>query len=42
MRFKKSKVYESIFTPIIIGIIVGYIAAIMGVGGAFILVPAMI
>ena len=42
MRFKKSKLYESIFTPIIIGLIVGYIAAIMGIGGAFILVPAMI
>ncbi len=42
MRFKKSKVYESAFTPIIIGLIVGYIAAIMGIGGAFILVPAMI
>ena len=42
MRFKKSKVYESVFTPIIIGLIVGYIAAIMGIGGAFILVPAMI
>ena len=42
MRFKKSKLYESIFTPIIIGLIVGFIAAIMGVGGAFILVPAMI
>ena len=42
MRFKKSKLYESVFTPIIIGLIVGFIAAIMGVGGAFILVPAMI
>ncbi len=42
MRFKKSKLYESIFTPIIIGLIVGYLAAIMGIGGAFILVPAMI
>ena len=42
MRFKKSQLYESAFTPIIIGVIVGYIAAIMGVGGAFILVPAMI
>ena len=42
MRFKKSKLYESIFTPIIIGLLVGYIAAIMGIGGAFILVPAMI
>ena len=42
MRFKKSKLYESVFTPIIIGLIVGFIAAIMGIGGAFILVPAMI
>ena len=42
MRFKKSKLYESAFTPIIMGFIVGYIAAILGVGGAFILVPAMI
>ena len=42
MRFPKSKLYESIFTPIFIGLIVGFIAAIMGIGGAFILVPAMI
>ena len=42
IRFKKSKLYESAFTPIIIGLIVGFIAAIMGIGGAFILVPAMI
>ncbi len=42
MRFPKSKLYESIFTPIIIGLIVGFIASIMGIGGAFILVPAMI
>ena len=42
MRFPKSKLYESAFTPIIIGLFVGFIAAIMGIGGAFILVPAMI
>ena len=42
MKFKKSKLYESAFTPIIIGLFVGFIAAIMGIGGAFILVPAMI
>ena len=42
MRFPKSKLYESIFTPIVIGFFVGFIAAIMGIGGAFILVPAMI
>jgi uncharacterized membrane protein YfcA len=42
MRFPKSKLYESAFTPIFIGLMVGFIAAIMGIGGAFILVPAMI
>ena len=42
MRFPKSKLYESIFTPILIGLVVGFIAAIMGIGGAFILVLAMI
>jgi len=42
MRFPKSKLYESAFTPITIGLIVGFLAAIMGIGGAFILVPAMI
>ena len=42
IKFKKSKLYESAFTPIIIGLLVGFIAAIMGIGGAFILVPAMI
>ena len=42
MRFHKSKLYESAFTPILRGLTVGFIAAIMGIGGAFILVPAMI
>jgi len=42
MRFKKSQVYESALVPIFLGVIVGYVAAIMGVGGAFLMVPAMI
>ena len=42
MRFKTSHVYESALVPIILGIIVGFVAAIMGVGGAFLMVPAMI
>jgi len=42
MRFKKSQVYESALAPIVLGLIVGFIASIMGVGGAFLLVPAMI
>ena len=42
LRFKKSGLYESAFTPILLGIIVGFIAALIGVGGAFLMVPAMI
>jgi uncharacterized membrane protein YfcA len=42
MKFKKSQLYESALTPIVLGLIVGFIASIMGVGGAFLLVPAMI
>jgi uncharacterized membrane protein len=42
MRFKASKVYESALVPIVLGLFVGFIAAIMGVGGAFLMVPAMI
>ncbi len=42
MRFSKSKLYESALTPIILGFIVGIFASIMGIGGAFLMVPAMI
>ena len=42
MKFRKSRVYESALVPIILGLFVGFIAAIMGVGGAFIMIPAMI
>jgi len=42
MRFKSSKLYISAIPPVIIGMIVGILAAIMGVGGGFIMVPAMI
>ena len=42
LRFKKSGLYESAFTPILLGILVGFIAALIGVGGAFLMVPAMI
>ena len=42
MRFHKSKLYESAFTPIVLGLVVGFVAAMMGIGGAFLMVPAMI
>ena len=42
MRFKHSKLYISAIPPLLIGTFVGVLAAIMGVGGGFIMVPAMI
>ena len=42
MRFKQSQVYESALVPIILGLFVGFVSAMMGVGGAFLMVPAMI
>tara|TARA_X000000368_G_scaffold164282_1_gene129541 strand:- start:766 stop:1680 length:915 start_codon:yes stop_codon:yes gene_type:complete len=41
-RFRKSKLYISVLLPLLIGIIVGILAALMGTGGGFIIVPAMI
>lgn len=42
MRFRASNLYISAIPPILIGMMVGVLAAIMGVGGGFIMVPAMI
>jgi uncharacterized membrane protein YfcA len=42
IRFSKSKLYESALTPIVLGFFVGLFASIMGIGGAFLMVPAMI
>jgi uncharacterized membrane protein YfcA len=42
MRFRRSKLYISIFPPLVLGLIVGVLTAVMGVGGGFILIPAMI
>ncbi|MEM7057158.1 MAG: sulfite exporter TauE/SafE family protein [Pseudomonadota bacterium] len=42
MKFTESKLYISAIPPFGIGMLVGTLAAIMGVGGGFIMVPAMI
>ncbi|MEE8505189.1 MAG: sulfite exporter TauE/SafE family protein [Kiloniellales bacterium] len=42
MRFRRSKLYISALLPFTIGFFVGVLSAIMGVGGGFIMVPAMI
>ncbi|MBK0328649.1 sulfite exporter TauE/SafE family protein [Rhodobacteraceae bacterium F11138] len=42
MRFRTSGLYISVIPPLGVGVLVGVLAAIMGVGGGFIMVPAMI
>lgn len=42
VRFRRSQLYISVLLPIAMGLVVGLLVAIMGVGGGFILVPAMI
>lgn len=42
MRFHRSKLYISAIPPFLIGAFVGFLAAIMGVGGGFVMVPALI
>jgi uncharacterized membrane protein YfcA len=42
MRFRRSKLYISALLPLALGFLVGILSAIMGVGGGFVMVPAMI
>tara|TARA_B110000093_G_scaffold128783_1_gene137651 strand:- start:410 stop:1327 length:918 start_codon:yes stop_codon:yes gene_type:complete len=42
IRFRVSGLYISAIPPVLIGLLVGILAAIMGVGGGFVMVPAMI
>ena len=42
MRFKRSKIYLSVIPVVVIGLVIGFIGAVMGIGGGFILVPLLI
>ncbi len=42
MKFRRSGLYISVIPPLLVGATVGVLSAIMGVGGGFIMVPAMI
>ncbi|MDE1938147.1 MAG: sulfite exporter TauE/SafE family protein, partial [Alphaproteobacteria bacterium] len=42
MRFRESRLYISAIPPVVLGLVVGVLSAIMGVGGAFMMVPVMI
>jgi hypothetical protein len=42
LRFRRSKLYTSALLPIMLGFLVGMLSAVLGVGGGFVMVPAMI
>ncbi len=42
VRFRKSRLYISVIPPVAVGFGIGVLSAVMGVGGGFMLVPAMI
>ena len=42
VHFPKSRIKVSLFIPIIISIFIGILVALMGVGGGFLMIPAMI
>jgi uncharacterized membrane protein YfcA len=42
IHFRQSNVTLSIVTPLLLGVLVGALAAVMGVGGGFIMVPVMV
>ncbi|MFG1345959.1 sulfite exporter TauE/SafE family protein [Xanthobacter autotrophicus DSM 431] len=42
MRFRRSRIYVSVLPVVIIGFTIGLLGAVLGVGGGFILVPALI
>ena len=42
VKFRVSGLYISVIPPLLVGAVVGFLSAIMGVGGGFVMVPAMI
>lgn len=42
MRFPHSKLYISVIPVLVLGLLIGMLTALMGVGGGFVLVPAMV
>ncbi len=42
MRFKRSKIYLSVIPLIATGLLIGFVGAVMGIGGAFMLIPILI
>jgi uncharacterized membrane protein YfcA len=42
VKFRASRLYISIFAPVVIGFVVGALSGLMGVGGGFVIMPALI
>src|SRR5690606_16457585 len=42
VRFKKSRLYISVLPVLAIGLFIGFVGALLGVGGGFIMVPALV
>lgn len=42
IRFKRSKIYLSVIPVVVTGLVIGFIGAVMGIGGSFLLIPIMI
>jgi uncharacterized membrane protein YfcA len=42
IRFKRSRLYISVLPVIAIGLCIGYVGSLLGIGGGFILVPALV
>jgi uncharacterized membrane protein YfcA len=42
LRFKQSRIYVSVIPVLVIGFLIGFIGAVMGIGGGFLLVPMLI
>lgn len=42
IRFKKSRLYISVLPVLALGVVIGFIGSLLGIGGGFILVPALV
>ncbi|CAN5163724.1 sulfite exporter TauE/SafE family protein [soil metagenome] len=42
MRFKKSRLYVSVIPVVVLGVIIGFLGTLLGIGGGFMIVPALI
>ena len=42
IRFKKSKLYISVLPVLALGLLIGFVGSLLGIGGGFILVPALV